>query len=190
MENDPKHNRLKLMKVVKEHIESQNWNEGRKEWIASYIGTGDETCICGKRHIKDLYMITHKTKPNLELYPVGSSCILQFEDEDMEIVVKNQQKEVRRLKRIKTKQEAITGVKDCPFCLKKVCDDCKDKLNEYYITLMHNRAFRVKGVFISYDDVFRNRKLSAWCIEKKVGGCLLDYLLYRYGIDRSNLLQP
>jgi hypothetical protein len=76
-------NEYKLFQVVSENSESDNLEDMIKEWeIVGYEKEENSQCICGKKHILDVYKIRNKLNTNY-LYPVGSKCIQLFENDDM-----------------------------------------------------------------------------------------------------------
>ena len=63
--------------------ESNEWKSAAQEWeIIGYKRVENDTCICGKEEIKDVYKIRNRRNGN-ELYPIGSSCIDKFESKEM-----------------------------------------------------------------------------------------------------------
>nr|MCR5412960.1 hypothetical protein [Patescibacteria group bacterium] len=59
------------------------WKSAAREWeIIGYERVENDTCICGKEEIKDVYRIRNRLNGN-ELYPIGSSCVDKFESKEM-----------------------------------------------------------------------------------------------------------
>ena len=77
----------KLRHIVIDNSHSLIWEEAKKEWNASIQGTGDKTCICGKKHIKYLFSLKHKENQVI-LQPVGSCCIKHFNEAHMNYIVR------------------------------------------------------------------------------------------------------
>ncbi len=62
---------------------SNEWESVAREWeITVYERVEEDTCICGKEEIKDIYTIRNRINGN-ELYPIGSRCINKFKSEKM-----------------------------------------------------------------------------------------------------------
>lgn len=83
-----------LIKDVLDSSESKNWETAVTEWEISDVEEDkylEESCICGKEHLRYLFTIENQLNGNT-LYPVGSSCIKKFERDDLkhEVDVKEQ----------------------------------------------------------------------------------------------------
>lgn len=72
-----------LFGVVIESSVSDDWNSAKDEWVLSNSTiANDETCICGKLHIKNCFTLRNILNGH-ELYPVGSECVKKFENNRM-----------------------------------------------------------------------------------------------------------
>lgn len=74
-----------LIEIINQNSTSENFQTNSKEWsVMECIDQGEDTerCICGKEGIRYCYRI-HNKKTNKSLYPIGSSCIKKFNNEDM-----------------------------------------------------------------------------------------------------------
>ena len=74
-----------LHKVVIENSESDFWEEAVDEWEIIDCSIDDkmkEICICGHEGLKYCFTIQNRFNYN-QLYPIGSSCILQFGRNDL-----------------------------------------------------------------------------------------------------------
>ena len=83
-----------LIKNVLDNSESKTWELAVTEWEISDVEEDEnleESCICGKEHLRYLFTIKNKLNGNT-LYPIGSSCIKKFERDDLkyEVDVKEQ----------------------------------------------------------------------------------------------------
>ncbi len=82
IQNSQKYTENFLLPVIYSS-ESNTWKSAAREWeIIGYERVENDTCICGKEEIKDVYRIRNRLNGN-ELYPIGSSCINKFESEEM-----------------------------------------------------------------------------------------------------------
>lgn len=74
-----------LFNLVIQQSQSKNWSEAVLEWEVVDC-TEDETssteCVCGKEGIKYLYTIRNKINGE-EIFPIGSSCIKKFNNDDL-----------------------------------------------------------------------------------------------------------
>lgn len=74
-----------LIEIINQNSTSENFQMNSREWsVMECIDQGEDTerCICGKEGIRYCYRIYNK-KTNKSLYPIGSSCIKKFNNEDM-----------------------------------------------------------------------------------------------------------
>lgn len=74
-----------LIEIINNNSTSENFQTNSREWsVMECIDQGEDTerCICGKEGIRYCYRI-HNKKTNKSLYPIGSSCIKKFNNEDM-----------------------------------------------------------------------------------------------------------
>ena len=74
-----------LIEIINQNSTSENFQMNSREWsVIECIDQGEDTerCICGKEGIRYCYRIYNK-KTNKSLYPIGSSCIKKFNNEDM-----------------------------------------------------------------------------------------------------------
>lgn len=83
-----------LIKDVMDSSESNSWESAVAEWEISDVEEDElleESCICGKEHLRYLFTIENKLNGSI-LYPIGSSCIKKFERDDLkhEVDVKEQ----------------------------------------------------------------------------------------------------
>lgn len=75
----------KLQSEVIRFSNSEKWNEATLEWdIIDFAEDSnmEESCTCGKPHIKYLYTISNNITGNV-LEPIGSQCIKKFERDDL-----------------------------------------------------------------------------------------------------------
>lgn len=78
-----------LIKEVMDNSESEYWEQAVAEWEIVDVEEDEyleESCICGKEHLRYLFTIKNKLNGN-ELYPIGSSCIKKFERDDLRLEV-------------------------------------------------------------------------------------------------------
>ena len=78
-----------LHKTVIQCSESNNWYDAVEEWEILDCKIDDkmkEICICGHEGLKYCFTIQNRFNNNI-LYPIGSSCILQFERSDLKQAV-------------------------------------------------------------------------------------------------------
>ena len=83
-----------LIKDVMDNSDSNDWDSAVTEWEISDVEEDElleESCICGKEHLRYLFTIENQLNGNV-LYPIGSSCIKKFERDDLkyEVGVKEQ----------------------------------------------------------------------------------------------------
>lgn len=74
-----------LIEIINQNSTSENFQTNSREWsVMECIDQGEDTerCICGKEGIRYCYRI-YNNKTNKSLYPIGSSCIKKFNNEDM-----------------------------------------------------------------------------------------------------------
>lgn len=79
-----------LQKVVIENSESDYWEDAVDEWEIIDCNIDDkmkEICICGHEGLRYCFTIQNRYNYN-QLYPIGSSCILQFGRSDLRQTVK------------------------------------------------------------------------------------------------------
>lgn len=75
-----------LIQKVIDASEGETWDEAVGEWEIFDCEEDEDCssfCICGKEGIRYLYTIRNVENGNL-LYPIGSSCIKKFGNEDMD----------------------------------------------------------------------------------------------------------
>lgn len=78
-----------LIKDVMDNSESEYWEDAVTEWEIVDVQEDErleESCICGKEHLRYLFTIKNQLNGN-ELYPIGSSCIKKFERDDLKLQV-------------------------------------------------------------------------------------------------------
>lgn len=78
-----------LHKTVIEYSESNNWYDAVEEWEILDCRIDDqmkEICICGHEGLRYCFTIQNRFNNNI-LYPIGSSCIMQFERSDLKQVI-------------------------------------------------------------------------------------------------------
>lgn len=74
-----------LIKKVMDNSESNDWQKAVKEWNIYDVEEdrhAEESCICGKEHIRYLFTIKNQLNGKI-LYPIGSSCIKKFKRDDL-----------------------------------------------------------------------------------------------------------
>ena len=72
-----------LREVVIEASEANEWMSAKEEWEVCDMEIGEDgICKCGKTGLVYLYTIRN-TINNTTLFPIGSSCINQFNNDDM-----------------------------------------------------------------------------------------------------------
>ena len=82
IQNSQKYTENFLLPVIYSS-ESNKWKSAAREWeIIGYERVENDTCICGKEEIKDVYKIRNRRNGN-KLYPIGSSCVDKFESKEM-----------------------------------------------------------------------------------------------------------
>lgn len=75
-----------LIGTVIEFSVADDWEGARREWevVGCEIDeTHSATCICGKEGLRYVYTIVN-TETGESLFPIGSSCIKKFEQNDMD----------------------------------------------------------------------------------------------------------
>lgn len=75
-----------LVKKVIEKSESNNWNIAKTEWTVFSLVEDTEMssdCICGQENLRYLYTIKNKLNDNT-LFPIGSHCINQFNQSELD----------------------------------------------------------------------------------------------------------
>ena len=75
----------RLIKLVVELSEADNWEDAVKEWKIIKCDEDEDCsskCVCGKENIKYLFTIKNIYNSN-KLFPIGSSCIKKFGREDL-----------------------------------------------------------------------------------------------------------
>ena len=79
-----------LKETVVKYSESDYWEEAVDEWeiIECHIDKNvEEICICGQEGLRYCYTIRNRLNGK-NLYPIGSSCILQFERNDLKQIIR------------------------------------------------------------------------------------------------------
>lgn len=80
----------KLHEAVIEQSESNNWEDAKEEWTnVDDIEEDDQLssqCVCGHENLRYLFTITNAINGR-KLFPIGSTCIKQFENDDLNTVV-------------------------------------------------------------------------------------------------------
>ena len=74
-----------LVREVVKQSESNNWDEAKTEWnIVNLMEdkTEKSQCICGQPNLRYLYTIKNVKNGNT-LFPIGSQCINQFKQDDL-----------------------------------------------------------------------------------------------------------
>jgi hypothetical protein len=72
-----------LVKTVVVNSESNKWIDAKNEWNVVNISedeSAESQCICGKENLRYLYTIKNTLNGNT-LFPIGSECIKQFNQE-------------------------------------------------------------------------------------------------------------
>ena len=76
----------KLHDAVISASESDNWNDAKTEWTnVDDIEEDDNLssqCVCGQENLRYLFTITNRFNGN-KLFPIGSTCIKQFENDEL-----------------------------------------------------------------------------------------------------------
>lgn len=95
-------NFTRLQEVVMSNSEnSNNWNDAKNEWrVKSCFVKENENCSCG-HDIKNVFII--KNKKNKNTLQIGSSCILHFDDDYMDLSAKSMLKRLKTLERANKK---------------------------------------------------------------------------------------
>lgn len=74
-----------LVSTVIGASESNDWQDARSEWDVVEVSEDSslsKDCICGQEQLKYLYTIENRLN-NKELFPIGSHCIKQFDQKNM-----------------------------------------------------------------------------------------------------------
>ena len=74
-----------LTKYIMDNSESKNWEDAVTEWKIVDVEEDErleESCICGKEHLRYLFTIKNQLNGK-EVYPIGSSCIKKFKRDDL-----------------------------------------------------------------------------------------------------------
>lgn len=80
----------KLHEAVISASESNNWDDAKTEWTnVDDIEEDDNLssqCVCGQENLRYLFTITNEINGN-KLFPIGSTCIKQFENSELNTTV-------------------------------------------------------------------------------------------------------
>lgn len=102
MNGVPKAHHERLRQVVIEHSNADTWAKAKYEWFVQHEWEDEEldSCVCGKENIKYMFCIENYYNGN-KLFPIGSSCINQFESRDMNEVVAKMLNDRKRIMKYK-----------------------------------------------------------------------------------------
>lgn len=119
---------------------ADDWEGARREWevVGCEIDeTHSATCICGKEGLRYVYTIVN-TETGESLFPIGSSCIKKFEQNDMD-------------EELAGWQQAI-----------KLMEDAAKLGKEDYVHL-HSGSYSRKLLYFLYEqDAFRPTKYNGY----------------------------
>ena len=115
-------NKFNLIKNVLEHSEeTQDYNIAAFEWdIVDCALVRNSVCLCGKENIKYCYTIQN-FKNNNVLYPIGSSCIRKFNNDNLTNKTKIYEKNNKEFKNKGGKCDGLT--------YDEICKNHKDYIN-------------------------------------------------------------
>lgn len=129
----PSTQEYRLVQEVLENSEASSWQEAREEWcVSNYFEEEDETCICGKRHIRHCYRICNK-KNNNTLYPIGSECVKRFQSDRMEREMKIWKQKTKIFRNVDGKHHGRT--------YEYICER-----DPWYVEFLEKRARRAEYV--------------------------------------------
>lgn len=95
-----------LMKTVINNSDSHDWHNAVYEWdIVSMEENedADSICVCGNTGLRYLYEIENKCNGNI-LFPIGSTCIKQFERDDLNEELSNREMMFKLINSVKQRQ--------------------------------------------------------------------------------------
>lgn len=70
--------KFRLREVIMANSTSKEYQEACREWeITDARRDNDSTCVCGKKHIKNVFVIRNTTNDKV-LDPIGCSCVRFF----------------------------------------------------------------------------------------------------------------
>lgn len=110
-----------LIGTVIEFSVADDWEGARREWevVGCEIDeTHSATCICGKEGLRYVYTIVN-TETGESLFPIGSSCIKKFEQNDMDEELAGWQQAIKLMEDAfrPTKYNGYDGYNDYLFLL-------------------------------------------------------------------------
>lgn len=132
-------NTYKLFEVVLQHSESKHINEALNEWNITNHKRHNTACICGKQHIIDTYELTNKHNGNI-LYPIGSSCIKKFENDNLNQQIKTLALGKKIFKNVGRKHNGLTY------------DEIIEKDPQYVKFLSSNVVGKIYNDLVKYYD--------------------------------------
>lgn len=98
----------RLVQEVLENSEASHWQEAKEEWtVSNYFEEDDQTCVCGKRHIRHCYRICNERNQKT-LYPIGSECVKRFANDKMEREMKIWKQKTKIFKNVGGKHNGRT----------------------------------------------------------------------------------
>lgn len=121
-----------------------------RQWTADLVDEdeyADTTCVCGNHGLRYLYMVENNIT-GASLYPVGSVCVLEFENEYMDRVVEFMPL-VRGLRDLERYEQTFEDAREKGLLTRKFIDYLDD---EYaipgqvdFLKDMFNRKFHGRG---------------------------------------------
>lgn len=152
---------------------SDKWFEAKSEWVVVGLEE-DETvsseCVCGQENLRYLYTIKNIRNDNT-LFPIGSHCINQFEEDALDAEVTTYRKLF----------ELVQAVKDHKY-IKLDSDHFSKKLLKY---LYDNDVF-VPNRWNKYDpyndykfmvDMFNSRRDPSDAQQRKINALILKTII-------------
>lgn len=91
-----------VQQVIKASV-SNNWQDAKAEWTVESVeedATGASQCVCGQENLVYLYTIRN-IKNGKTLFPIGSQCINQFQERDLDAEVTTYRKLFELLQAVK-----------------------------------------------------------------------------------------
>lgn len=124
---------LRLREIVIEHSSATTWGMAKNEWYVESHWEEEELdkCVCGKEDIKYIFSIRNYIT-GFQLYPIGSSCINHFDNQDMSDVVRNLLNARKRI--VKYKNYVFTHSSYADFTIHEIAQD-----DEFMDFVIHKR---------------------------------------------------
>jgi hypothetical protein len=123
-----------LRRRVLEASENNIWEQAVQEWEIVDCELDDnqiQSCICGKDRLKYLFTIRNSKNEN-ELYPIGSTCIKQFEREDLNFEVSAYEDMFKLIHAVENREYIkLTSEYFSRNLLKYLCDKDAFEANQY-----------------------------------------------------------